>query len=77
MASIEQVKAARALLGWSQEDLAAHSGLSVPTIRRFEAQSKLRVSDEARRKMEAALKSAGILFTNGDEPGVRLRKSKR
>jgi transcriptional regulator with XRE-family HTH domain len=74
MTTIVQVKAARALLGWSQEDLAERSGLSVPTIRRFEARSKLRVSKEARLKMEAALEAAGIAFTNGDEPWVRLRK---
>src|ERR1700684_4446206 len=35
--SIRQVKAARELLGWSQEDLALHSGISVPTIKRLEA----------------------------------------
>jgi transcriptional regulator with XRE-family HTH domain len=74
MATIEQIKAARALLRWSQEDLAAQAGLSVPTIRRFEAPGKSRVSGEARLKMEAALEAAGIVFTNGDEPGVRLRR---
>jgi DNA-binding XRE family transcriptional regulator len=77
MAGFEQIKAARALLGWSQEDLAANSGVSVPTIKRLEAPGKFRVSDEARLKMEAALESAGIVFTNGDEPGVRLRKGRK
>ncbi|MGA7323982.1 MAG: helix-turn-helix transcriptional regulator, partial [Rhodomicrobium sp.] len=61
-------------LDWSQEDLAERSGLSIATIRRFEARSKLRVSDEARIKMEAALEAAGIEFTNGKKPGVRLDK---
>ena len=31
-----QIKAARALLDWSQDDLASHSGLSVNTIRKME-----------------------------------------
>ena len=74
MATVEQIKAARALLGWSQEDLAEHSGISLPTVRRFEARSKLRVSEDARRKLEAALEAVGIEFTNGGAPGVRLRR---
>jgi ribosome-binding protein aMBF1 (putative translation factor) len=35
---IRQVKAARALLNWSQEKLASAAVLSVPTIKRLEAQ---------------------------------------
>jgi DNA-binding XRE family transcriptional regulator len=37
MISIRQIKAARALLGWSQEDLAKFSGVSYPTIARLES----------------------------------------
>jgi transcriptional regulator with XRE-family HTH domain len=77
MATIEQIKAARALIGWSQEDLAMHSGVSMPTVKRLESRSKLRVSEEARLKMEAALESAGIEFTNGDKPGLRLSKPRK
>jgi ribosome-binding protein aMBF1 (putative translation factor) len=76
MASVEQIKAARALLAWSQEDLAARSNVSLPTVRRFEARSKMRVSENTRLKMEAALESAGIEFTNGSAPGVRLHPRK-
>lgn len=32
-----QMRAARALLGWDQRDLAQASGLSLPTIQRMEA----------------------------------------
>ena len=35
--SIRQLKAARALLGWSQEELATASDVSLPTIKRLEA----------------------------------------
>ena len=37
MTSIRQVKAARALLGWSQEDLSTKSGVSYPTVARLES----------------------------------------
>ena len=74
MATIEQIKAARALLEWSQEELAHRAALSPATVKRFEGKGKIGVSDEARAKMKAALEAAGIVFTNGNEPGVRLRK---
>jgi len=37
----EQVKKARKLLGWSQEDLAAHAGLSGATVGAFERGRRL------------------------------------
>jgi transcriptional regulator with XRE-family HTH domain len=74
---IEQLRAARALLGWSQSDLAARAGLSRPTVKRAETENDLPVSDEAKAKMQAALEAAGVEFTNGDAPGVRLHRSKK
>jgi transcriptional regulator with XRE-family HTH domain len=74
--SIRQVKAARELLGWSQEDLALHSGISVPTIKRLEARGgELGGREGSRFGVVAALQTAGVEFTNGEQPGVRLRKS--
>ena len=35
--SIRQIKAARALLAWSQEELAEKSGVSTPTVKRLES----------------------------------------
>ena len=35
--SIRQLKAARSLIGWSQEELAAAASISLPTIKRLEA----------------------------------------
>ena len=73
--SIRQVKAARELLGWKQTDLAEASGLSIVTIRRLEAQAgELGGREDTVAAIRAALESAGVVFTNGDEPGVRLRK---
>jgi len=76
MITIEQLRAARGLLGWSQSKLAVRAGLSLPTVKRFEANLGPRVSDEARSKFRRALESAGVEFIdeNGGGPGVRLRK---
>jgi transcriptional regulator with XRE-family HTH domain len=76
MLKIEQIRAARGLLGWSQSQLAARAGLSLPTVKRVEADAETRVSDEARAKLRRALESAGVEFIeeNGGGPGVRLRR---
>jgi transcriptional regulator with XRE-family HTH domain len=76
--SIRQVKAARALLAWSQEQLAQEAGISVPTIKRLEAaDGLLRGRNETVGKICAALQTAGVEFIdeNGGGTGVRLRKS--
>ena len=74
---IEQLRAARGLLGWSQSDLAERAELSLPTVTRLEAGFGPRVSDVARAKLKRALESAGVEFIdeNGGGPGVRLRKA--
>ena len=71
-----QIRAARALLRWSAEDLARHSALSVATIRRAELTegetSMTTANDLAVRR---ALEQGGVEFIegNGGGPGVRLR----
>jgi transcriptional regulator with XRE-family HTH domain len=70
MISIEQIKAARALLEWTQDNLAKASGLSLPAINNLERRIALpRV--ETLRAVQTAFEQAGIEFTEG--PGVRLR----
>ena len=77
--SIRQIKAARALLDWTQEDLAAASGVSEPTIKRLEANDDPEIGGrpETAEKIQLALEAAGIYFIeeNGGGPGVRLRKA--
>jgi transcriptional regulator with XRE-family HTH domain len=73
----EQFRAARALLGWSQTKLAERAGMSLPTVKRFETGRGANVSPEAGQALQAALETAGIEFTNGDAPGVRLHPRKR
>lgn len=72
--SIRQVKAARALLAWSQEEMAEASGVSVPTVKRLEAaDGPIGGRAETVQKLVAALEAAGVEFTNGGQPGVRMR----
>jgi transcriptional regulator with XRE-family HTH domain len=76
--SIRQIKAARALLGWSQEELAQKAGVSLPTIKRLEAKDgELGGRADTSYKIRVALESAGVEFTNGDHPGVRLLKRRK
>ncbi|MCK1368300.1 helix-turn-helix transcriptional regulator [Bradyrhizobium sp. 62] len=76
--SIRQIKAARALLGWSQEDLAAAAGVSIPTIKRLEAcDGALGGRADTGTKILDALHTGGVEFLgeNGGGQGVRLRKA--
>ncbi len=68
------------MLAWSQADLARHSGVSEPTVKRLEASDgALGGRTETGDKITAALESAGIIFVeeNGEGLGVRLRKNTR
>lgn len=77
MITVQQLRAARGLLNWSQSDLAKRAGLSQPTVKRVESARGLKVSDDARQKLRAALEAAGVEFTNGNAPGVRLKPRRR
>ncbi len=74
--TVEQFRAARALLDWSRSELAEQAGLSLPTVQRVE-KGGATVSDEARQKLRATLEAAGVEFTNGNAPGVRLKPRRR
>jgi hypothetical protein len=72
-----QLRAARALLRWSAEDLARHCALGVTTIRRAElTESETSLTAANDQAVRRALESAGVEFIdeNGGGPGVRLRK---
>lgn len=77
MISIAQLRAARALLRWTAQDLADAAGVGVATLRRMEVMEGV-PSGQVRTLMaiKAALESAGIEFigTPDDKPGVRLVK---
>jgi transcriptional regulator with XRE-family HTH domain len=77
--TVEQLRAARSLLGWSQSELAARAGLSLPTVKRLEAGFGPRVSNDARGKMQQAIEAAGIEFIdeNGGGSGVRFKTKRK
>jgi transcriptional regulator with XRE-family HTH domain len=68
-----QCRAGRALLDMTQPDLAQAARLGLSTVVDFE-RSRRRLSEEARDALQMALEAAGVEFTNGDQPGVRLKK---
>ena len=75
-----QLRAARALLGIDQRELAARSGLSLPTIQRMEASDGvIRGNVDSLMKLMAALDAAGIeviddgAVSRGGGRGVRLK----
>jgi transcriptional regulator with XRE-family HTH domain len=77
MVTPSQSRAARALINWSQPQLAEASGVSVSTIRDFETGKRTPIGNNLA-ALQRALESAGIIFVdeNGEGPGVRLRKNK-
>jgi hypothetical protein len=71
--SSAQLRAARALLRWSALDLANASKVGVATIRRAEVvEGEITVTLANEAALRQALQSAGVEFTNGERPGVRL-----
>ena len=72
-----EIRAARALLNWSQSDLAEAASVGVATVRRLEgARGKVRGAADSVWKIQAALERAGVEFLpaeSGKGPGVRLR----
>ena len=77
MMTSDQIRAARALVRWSARELAEKADLSLPTIQRLEAAEGIpSTSVKTLMSIKAALEKAGVEFTDGDTPGVRLTKRK-
>jgi len=71
-----QSKAARALLGYTQHDLAERSGISLRTLVSFESGDRQPIP-AIQTAIQNALEHAGIIFLDADRsggPGVRLAK---
>jgi transcriptional regulator with XRE-family HTH domain len=68
-----QLRMARAAVGWGVRDLAKKAGVTANTVTRIEngADAKQSTMD----RLQSALESAGVEFTDGDQPGVRLTKA--
>jgi transcriptional regulator with XRE-family HTH domain len=67
-----EVTKARELLGWTRSQLAVEARVSPASVGRFERGGPKGEWIEA--PIRAALEAAGVAFTNGGEPGVKLRK---
>jgi transcriptional regulator with XRE-family HTH domain len=67
-----QCRAARALIDWSRESLAKASRVGLRTIVDFKrsAREPREVTIAA---LRTALEAAGVEFTNGREPGIKLK----
>jgi transcriptional regulator with XRE-family HTH domain len=75
-----QIRAARALLGWSQTTLARAAGVGLSTLQRIEqGKGIVKGNFDTVLKIQRALESAGIRFTEDEagEVGVRLIRKKR
>jgi hypothetical protein len=70
-----QLKAARKLLGWSAIKTAVQSNVAPFLIGAFE-RGQRDLAPETVSRLKTALEAAGIEFTNGAKPGVKLRKTK-
>lgn len=84
MITSQQMRAARALLGIDQRQLAELAGLSAPTIQRMEASDgQVRGVVDTLVKVVTALEAAGIELIGENAPsagagrGVRLREPAR
>ena len=75
-----QVRAARALLGWSQDRLARTAGVGLATLQRIDqSEGVVKGNFSTALNIQNALEKAGILFTDDEagEIGVRLKTVKR
>lgn len=78
MISNLQMRAARALLGWSQQRLADEAGLSIITVKRLEgSEDTFQARFDTVLKVKEAVEAAGVVFHGGEHGlahGVSLRR---
>lgn len=73
MITSRQSRAARALLGWTQETLADKARISLTALKRLESASDLEVYETTRDQVRRALEAAGIVLLSTDRgQGVLL-----
>lgn len=67
MITARQSRAARALLGWTQEQLADEARVSLTALKRLESESGLEVYETTRDQVRRAFEASGILLLNSDQ----------
>jgi len=68
-----QCRGARAMIGMAQPDLAKAAQVGLSTVSNFEQGKSVPIAKNMA-DMIAALEAAGVEFTNGGEPGVKLKR---
>ena len=77
MITARQSRAARALLGWTQETLADKARISLTALKRLESESRLDVYETTRDQVRRAFEANGIVFLNSDQgEGVMFVRAK-
>ena len=66
MITARQTRAARALLGWTQETLADKALVSLTALKRLESEHDLKVYESTSDQVRRALEAAGIVFLASD-----------
>jgi transcriptional regulator with XRE-family HTH domain len=73
-----QIRAARALLDWNQQELAERSAVGLATIKRIEAAgTELTGTAKTLFRIQKTLEAAGVIFIDATDehgPGVRLKR---
>lgn len=73
MITAHQTRAARALLGWTQEMLADRAAVSLTALKRMESVNGERVFETTADRVRRALEASGIVFINsGPHIGVMM-----
>lgn len=76
MITARQTRAARALLGWTQETLAERALVSLTALKRLESQNDLKVYESTADQVRRTLEGAGIVFLTSDRgEGVMIVQS--
>jgi predicted transcriptional regulator len=72
------LRAARALLGWTQEELSRKGKVALGTVKRMEGfDGPVGARTDTLRRIVAVFEKAGIEFLDDGRPGVRLNKRER
>jgi transcriptional regulator with XRE-family HTH domain len=68
-----QIRQARKLVGWSVKELGGRAKLAASTVQRAECvDGEPSIKEAHAEAIRKALETAGVEFTIGDEPGVKL-----
>lgn len=67
MITARQTRAARALLGWTQETLAERALVSLTALKRLESSNDLRVFESTYDQVLRTLEGSGIVFLTSDQ----------